>query len=135
MKLLNKSILLILFNIIPFFSCNFYGDKNLGNGYILARDGSYSEIDYGVYPVMHESVRYCNYNKSFIILMTTRSEKPPNVIREYWIIDKSIPVVLKDHVSQEEFNKLLRIGLTGPLDSLEFYRQLKNKKIDLQLNE
>jgi hypothetical protein len=57
----------------------------------------------------------------------------------YWIIDKSVLINLNDSntfvkVLQKDYYYLIvKSGLTGPLDSLEFYNILKERNINLAL--
>jgi len=37
--------------------------------------------------------------------------------------------------NQDEFDKLLKVGLTGPLDSVQFYRLIQEKNIDLKFKD
>lgn len=122
----------------------FFGDKKLGKGFYLVKYGRYQSIEYspdenykgdGGYSVIKEHVISYNYGKTHIIVKTSRYKNKTNEIREFWIIDKTIPINLKNYKNQEGFNKLLKVGLTGPLDSIEFYRQMKVKKIDLRFKE
>lgn len=123
----------------------FYGDEKLGAGYFLYRNGRLKSINYtpddnykgeGVsYVVIKEQVKFFNYDESYIVAQTLRYEKPSNEIKEFWIIDKNVPINLNDFKNQDEFDKLLKVGLTGPLDSVEFYQQLKEQNIDLKFKD
>lgn len=142
---MNNTIKIFLFCVV-FVACscstsNFYGDEKLGSGYFLYRNGRYKAIDYssdknykgdGGYAVIKENVKFFNYNKSHIIIQTVRYEKLSKEVKEFWVIDKSVQISLKDFKNQDEFDKLLKIGLTGPLDSVQFYRLIQEKDIDLK---
>ena len=145
---MNNIIKIFLFCVVCVaYSCStskFYGDEKLGAGYFLCKDGRYKSIDFspdenykgdGGYAVIKENVKFLNYNKSHIIIQTSRYEKPLNEVKEFWVIDKNIPINLKDFKNQDEFDKLLKVGLTGPLDSVEFYQQLKERNIDLKFKD
>lgn len=144
----NNIIRILLFCVACVtYSCStskFYGDEKLGAGYFLSKDGRYKAIDYspdenykgdGGYAVIKENVKSLNYNKSYIIVQTSRYEKPSNEVKEFWVIDKSVPINLKDFKNQDEFDKLLKVGLTGPLDSVQFYRLIQEKNIDLKFKD
>ena len=142
MKKIFKSYLIIIFFIT--ISCSwskFYGDVNLGGNYILNRDGNYRAIMYNPnkknngYGVINQNIRFVNYNDSFIIAKSIEYVKTEGLKLEYWIIDKRKPVILKNVNTQSSFDSLLRVNLTGPLDSLEFYRLLKINRIELELKE
>jgi hypothetical protein len=145
----NNIIRIFLFCVAcVIYSCstsNFYGDEKLGVGYFLYKKGRYKSINYtpdenykgeGVsYIVIKEQVKKINYNKAYIIVQTSRYEKPSNEVKEFWVIDKSVPINLKDFKNQEEFDELLKVGLTGPLDSVQFYRLIQEKNIDLRFKD
>jgi hypothetical protein len=142
MKILNKIFLLCLTCIV--YSCStstYFGDEKLGDGYFLCKDGKYKLIEYspnenykgdGGYTVISENVKKINFNKTHIIVLTLKYESPNNEIQNFWIIDKTIPVKITEIKDQDGFNKLLRVGLVGPLDSLDFYSQMKTKNINLK---
>lgn len=140
----NLSKILVFCVTIGISSCStskYYGDENLGAGYFLCKDGKYKSIDYspdknykgdGGYAVIKENIKSINYNEYYIIILTSKYENITNEIKSYWIIDKAVPINITESKSQEDFNKLLKVGLTGPLDSLSFYQELEAKNINLK---
>jgi hypothetical protein len=142
---MNNLIKILVFCvIISISSCStskYYGDENLGAGYFLSKDGKYKSIDYspdkkykgdGGYAVIKENIKSINFNESYIIILTSKHENITNEIKNYWIIDKAVPINITEFKNQNEFNRLLKVGLTGPLDSLGFYHELKVKNINLK---
>ena len=127
------------------FSCSYlyWGDENLGNGYFLSKDGKYQEIIYnpnkktpdGGNPITTDNVVSLNYNNNYIIFKTNKYVKPSTEIKEYWIIDKSIPITIKNYNNQNTTDSLLKVNLIGPFDSIRFYKLIKERNIGLELKE
>lgn len=90
---------------------------------MISADGAYSVID--------NNVLKFNYNSSYIILNTFNYKNTGEESLDYWIIDKSIPVNMDDCNNQESCGELLKSNVEGPIDSLNFYRRLKERDIKL----
>jgi len=135
-RILNLLILLIGF--LMFNTCTYLsGDKNLGTGYYYAEDGSFSCIIYsttkpykgaGLGVIPYEVTKF-TCNKKYIIAMTLDDN---NVVKSYWIIDKSKEINLHDCHDQKSCDSLLTSNVTGPIDSISFYNQLKERNISLK---
>ncbi len=136
-------VISFLFLFLYSFSSIFWGDKNLGKGYFLWRDGRYKAIVYnpnsntpdGGNPITIDNVVSLNYNKNYIIFKTNKFIKPSTEIKEYWIIDKSIQITINDYNDQNITDSLLKVNLLGPLDSTRFYKLIKERNIGLELKE
>ena len=120
---------------------SYFGDEKLGDGYYLCKDGRFKSIEFspdenykgdGGYPVISENVKKINFNSTHIIVLTSKYVSVNKEIRNFWIIDKTVPVKLTEYKNQEGFNKLLMVGLLGPLDSLDFYQIIRTKNINLK---
>lgn len=123
-------------------SCsNFYGDKNLGSGYFLWQDGRYKEIVFStekvykgevIYNVIEENVSNVNFNDSYIIVKTSKFIDPKTELTKFWVIDKTVSINLNNCHDQASCDKLLKINVTGPMDSISFYQKLKKLNIGLK---
>lgn len=120
-------------------SCsNFYGDKNLGNGYYLWEDGRYKSIIFspekvykgeGGYSVIKENVKNVYFNDSYIIVKTSKFMDSETELIKFWMIDKMVSVDLNNCHDQASCDKLLKSNVMGPMDSISFYQKLKERNI------
>ena len=127
-------ILLTLFCI----SCS--ADKNLGNGYYLFKDGVFTSIVYttklpyrgtGVEVIPYQVIK-TDFNDRYIWAITLDDK---HVVKSYWIIDKNIHISFADCHDQRSCDSLLRSNVVGPLDSLSFLNQLRERDITLKFKQ
>ena len=115
-------------------SCNnfFWGVKDLGNNFaIIEADKDDISIQYcfsgdctrsGLYVVPSKIVEY-NKNANWIIAKSINGSDT-----SFWIIDKKFFPDKKSEISA-----LIKRNIRGPLDSISFYNEVKNKKINIEL--
>lgn len=139
-----------LFMTLFFSSCaSLFNDvENLGSNYYLLKDG-FNDIIYSEdrdcayrgegYALngAYENVTAYNKSKKYIIFRTNSSRIKDTILAEYWVIDKEVSVDLERCRNSDAdtacHNKTLRAGLTGPFDSLTFYKRLDSLKIKMEL--
>jgi len=136
-----NGIMLIYF-ILLFNSCKMSsvsrqrGDKDLGNGYYLFEDGPFTSIVYNNSPqykstgleVIPFEVIKAKVVRNNIIAIRLNED---NIVKSYWIIDRSISINLDDCNDQKSCDSVLRSNVLGPLDSITFYKEIANKDIIL----
>jgi len=110
-------------------------DENLGHGYYLFKDGAFTCIVYtedkiykgtGSEIVPFEVTKYA-VNNDYIIAISFDNK---NNVKNYWIIDTRIRVKL-DNCDFKGCDSLLHSNLSGPIDSISFYEEVKNRHIML----
>lgn len=128
------SVILGIFIIITFNSCNYYEEISLGNGYYLSYYNSkYREISYtdksieGMYPVVNKHVISYAVNDSFIFIKTS-DYKNQKIVNEFYIIKKEEIDIKLCNDSDSAFNALT----TLVEDSTLFYKILSKKGLSLK---
>jgi len=159
--LLIPIIVFIIFLIVP--KDDWYTVEKFGNNYeleVVSRDNY--NIVYRIKNksnyVINENIIEYNFNDKWIIAKSKKNSsleltltdkgyayllttKPDSITNNYWIIDKSIPINLNDSNTfvrlqvKDYFYLIVKSGLTGPLDSLDFYSFLKARNIDIKFKE
>lgn len=139
MKVSLKASIMII--VIPFFSCNFYGDINLGDGYYLWRDGQYREIVYrplknndkGAYSLLHRNVYSYSVTDSTIFIKTLSfvDEDNDKEISEYYLIKKK-KLYLEECINQKQIDSIINTIVISIEDSTSFYRILEKNKLTLK---
>lgn len=137
--LLSMGVLLLLS------SCGcFYGDLELGGGYILWKDGGYQDISYydgedydcsGSHLVLDENVVKYSNSPNHLLLECQNSQRRPEYSLHYWIIDKSVKIDMDYCKDQTTCDSVLHAGLTGPFDSISFHGTLSRMGISLHWEE
>jgi hypothetical protein len=126
-------------------SCrNDFGDKNLGDGfYITEYEGRYTPLEYypygiekhSLYGIIEESVIKFGYNDKYIIAKTSVYDIADSSFNNnYWLVDKTIPNGINFDKSIDEIDSLLKLGISGPLDSLKFYELINDRNIRITFN-
>ena len=110
-------------------------DKKLGGNYILWNDTApsicykYHNSQYYVIPAKVEKL---NYNKDYIIVMTTDINDGE---RKYWIIKKNEELNFEICSSSDNicFDGVLYSQRIDPLDSITFFKKVSDYEINLEL--
>lgn len=122
-------------------------EQDLGSNYILCADGDiiYQRDKTAEYVIPFGTARY-GFDERWIVVETiTRSafhqtlaqDTITGEVHNYWIIDKSIPVdidnpsTFKNIYYQANTYSIVRKGLTGPLDSIDFEKEIWKRRIKL----
>jgi|JI6StandDraft_1071083.scaffolds.fasta_scaffold277839_2 hypothetical protein len=126
---------------------SFYGDEDLGNGYVLWKDGGHQGITFseekpytgnGGLDVISNHVQSIDYNNNYIIAKTNYNtghlSDSTDYRIKYWIIDKTIQIGYDDFsVSSERINsKYIKSIVFQSDDSATFFNELKRRKIVLK---
>jgi acyl-CoA synthetase (AMP-forming)/AMP-acid ligase II len=116
------------------------GYDDLGSGYYFINDRSLSNIIYtggekysgtGL-EVIPPQVTHKASDENYIVAISYNSTTQ---LKNYWIIEKSKAPSIQDCNEAPDFQKALKSNVVGPLDSLEFRKNLEAFKADLDLNE
>lgn len=124
--------------LLLLFSCGeqFTGEKKLGSRFILVEENankSYivyclSENSLGCnssYDVIPKRVKDVAFNDRWIIAKSLEKE-----VENYWLVDKKFEMDL-NNCQNISCDSILKAHIMGPLDSISFYKTLKNNDISL----
>jgi len=144
-----KTIIIpFMFVVLSLTSCfgpKFWGDVDLGDNYILWRDGHYCSVDYvcktrnskNNIPLVLENVFQYAYNDSFIVAKTVHYQEPDICSINYWIILKSDSIMTLS-CSRADFNEvdsILKKQIIGPIDSVKFHEEIQNYNFSFQFQK
>lgn len=132
---MNKILIVILLGIV--YSCSYYFQRTekLGSNFFLSEfDSKNIEILYSEGSDLYEKaaivipslITSYNYDENWIIA-TSVNEKRDSTF--YWIIDKKISY------NRQQIGEQLKQHMVGPLDSIQFYRELNKRSIYMRLKD
>jgi hypothetical protein len=148
-RILTIALLIVL--LITLDSCEFYGNKDLGNKLTLfARDSPEGHYDIvycskydiggciaGIYVLPTADDKYYMYVKSaksndkWVVAKTIRTADQKE---NYWIISKDFSLENVD-CNSEDCDSIIQSHVTGALDNQEFITKTKELGIDLKFEE
>lgn len=132
-----KKILLFIFIVFIYVSCSsLWGETDLGNNFTLIEaDQDDISIIYcttknctsGITIVPSKVIDY-NFNSKWIIAKSQSDGGD----EQYWIIDKDVMMSKDSDISSKLiFEKQIEACTIGPVDLIEFKKELKDRQIDL----
>jgi len=140
-KLYIMQFLMLTFMVLMINSCKTtsqsHGDKDLRDGYYLMEDGLFTTIVYNDSPkyrftgfvvIPFTVINYMEGN-NYILAISLDDD---NIIKSYWIIDKSISINLDECPENSSCDSLLKSNVQGPMDSINFYNTIAKKNITLK---
>lgn len=131
-----KYLIVSLILSIAFYSCSLIGVEDLGCSYYFDTDLILKSIRKGEPStgtvVIPPKVILYDYDKRWIIAKSINGAKTS----EYWIIDKSDSTATFTDSHQDSLHWVIYRSATnvkGPLDSIEFLKEVAVNKIELQI--
>lgn len=128
MKIL-RVISLILISL--FFSCNFYGDLNLGSDFYYQTDPTFNSIvtpdnkdkPYSIQSSVIRDIDSLGYNERYILATSNRNDSI-----FYWIIDKNKQSIELGY----DIYSNLKLSNVMTVDSFHFYKLEKEEQIEMK---
>lgn len=138
MRFLLLALLVAPLSLCSCTSSDFYGDEDLGGGYHTWRDGRYTSIVYSPDPnysgdaaviaIRGNVVRYSTTDSLLAAVTVPDPSGPdadPSRSHNFYLIDKADDDILEDCGVQGSCTEALRSVVVGPLDSTQFFQELK----------